>query len=348
MERITKFFLIGGRVLKTGISVLITAWICHFFHLPAIFAVITAIVTIEPTASDSIKKGFVRFPAAAIGAAISMFLTFQLGETALTYALSAMFTIFLCHKLKLDDGIVVATITAVAMIPATNDQYLLAFITRLATTSIGIIISTIVNIIIFPPKFSPIINKYIDDIQELAASILQLKIQQITAFNAETKKNIDKLFANMSSQIDKTNKLCYYQREEFKYHKQKHGEIRRLHHALKRVNDLQLIAFHIGNLNHVNANQLNFSDEEREVVIKTLQSLIEILQNPVKTIREEHYKLIAEVDMIFREWKTNIDENDPDHKYYHHFTPQTIILYELLSISDVLQDLQQLYVKCKQ
>jgi len=36
------------------------------------FAVITAIVTIEPTAADSIKKAFVRFPASAIGAGFSV------------------------------------------------------------------------------------------------------------------------------------------------------------------------------------------------------------------------------------------------------------------------------------
>ncbi|WP_347568885.1 aromatic acid exporter family protein [Evansella sp. AB-P1] len=38
---------IGERVLKTGIAVFITAGICLAYDLPAIFAVITAIVTID-------------------------------------------------------------------------------------------------------------------------------------------------------------------------------------------------------------------------------------------------------------------------------------------------------------
>ena len=41
---------------KTGIAVFLTVLVCEFFNIPTIFAVITAIVTIEPTATDSIKR----------------------------------------------------------------------------------------------------------------------------------------------------------------------------------------------------------------------------------------------------------------------------------------------------
>ena len=51
------FKFVGGRILKTGLAAFLTAWICDALGLPVLFAVITAIVTVEPTASDSIKKG---------------------------------------------------------------------------------------------------------------------------------------------------------------------------------------------------------------------------------------------------------------------------------------------------
>ncbi|MGQ0438160.1 aromatic acid exporter family protein, partial [Bacillus sp. B-TM1] len=110
----------------------------------------TAIVTIEPTATDSIKKGLVRFPASTIGSAYAMTFTFFLGHQALSYALAAMFTIVTCQKLKLHAGTLVATLTAVAMIPITADHYFTAFLIRLATTSTGIIVSTVVNFFILP------------------------------------------------------------------------------------------------------------------------------------------------------------------------------------------------------
>nr|WP_316045987.1 aromatic acid exporter family protein [Planococcus glaciei] len=51
------FHFNGSRILKTGIAIFLTAIICGWFGWPPVFAVITAIVTIEPTVSDSIKKG---------------------------------------------------------------------------------------------------------------------------------------------------------------------------------------------------------------------------------------------------------------------------------------------------
>lgn len=55
----------GSRVFKTAIAIFITAWVCELLNWPPVFAVITAIVTLEPTVYDSIKKGIVRFPASA-------------------------------------------------------------------------------------------------------------------------------------------------------------------------------------------------------------------------------------------------------------------------------------------
>ncbi|SFH25463.1 Aromatic acid exporter family member 1 [Priestia megaterium] len=92
-----------------------TALICQSIGWPYMLAVITAIVTIEPTAADSIKKAFIRFPASAIGAAFAMLYTFLLGVTPLTYMLVAVSTIISCSKLRLHAGTLVATLTGVAI-----------------------------------------------------------------------------------------------------------------------------------------------------------------------------------------------------------------------------------------
>ncbi|MEW4224872.1 aromatic acid exporter family protein [Rossellomorea marisflavi] len=79
------FRLVGGRVAKTGIAVFLTALICELFNWPATFAVITAIVTIEPTATNSIKKAFIRFPASAIGALYAVVLSSFFGDRPTTH-----------------------------------------------------------------------------------------------------------------------------------------------------------------------------------------------------------------------------------------------------------------------
>ena len=80
MKFLEKFNFVGGRIVKTGIAVFITALVCEWLNWPPMFAVITAIVTIEPTAADSIRKAYVRFPASAIGAAFSVVFNFAFDE----------------------------------------------------------------------------------------------------------------------------------------------------------------------------------------------------------------------------------------------------------------------------
>lgn len=159
MKNIRRFKFVGGRLIKTGIAVFSAASLCLLLDLPAIFAVIIAIVTIEPTVADSIKKGMVRFPAALIGASLAMIFIYFFGQSAVTYTLAAVSTIFICHKLKLEAGMLIATLTAVAMIPMTQDHYFLSFVKRAGTTTIGLVVSTLVNLVILPAKYMDEITK---------------------------------------------------------------------------------------------------------------------------------------------------------------------------------------------
>src|SRR5690625_126266 len=103
------FDFLGVRVIKTGVAIFFTALICQLLGWPPVFAVITAIVTLEPTVSDSIKKGLIRFPASAIGSAYAVLFIALFGNSPITYTLAAVFTIVTSYKLKLHAGLLVAT-----------------------------------------------------------------------------------------------------------------------------------------------------------------------------------------------------------------------------------------------
>jgi uncharacterized membrane protein YgaE (UPF0421/DUF939 family) len=223
--------LIGKRIFKTGLSAFITAWICQLFGLPALFAVITAIVTIEPTASDSIKKGIIRFPAATIGAGFAMLFESLLAQSAMTYALSATFTIWICQKLRLDAGTLVATLTAVAMIPGTSDHYLTSFVVRLATTLIGITVSTMINYFILPPKFYPLVMKNLNESFVETGKLLTSLLEQRDTNN----KNVTWGYTKLRKKLDRTFQLANYEREEWKYHHRDLHEIRHISHLEKRL-----------------------------------------------------------------------------------------------------------------
>src|SRR5699024_11062173 len=150
--------------IKTGVAIFFTALICQLLGWPPVFAVITAIVTLEPTVSDSIKKGLIRFPASAIGSAYAVLFIALFGNSPITYTLAAVFTIVTSYKLKLHAGLLVATITAVAMIEVVYDNYFLSFLVRFGTTSIGLIVSTFVNMFLLPLNYIKEINVIIKEL----------------------------------------------------------------------------------------------------------------------------------------------------------------------------------------
>ncbi|TGB05063.1 FUSC family protein [Halobacillus salinus] len=346
MNSLKKFKLFGGRTIKTGISVFFTALICGFFDLPIIFAVITAIVTIEHTAADSIKKAAVRFPASAIGALLATSFYGLFGKGAVTFALAAMITIAVCHKLKMDDGILVATITAIAMIPEFQDHYFVSFFTRLGTTSIGIIISTLVNFFLLPPNYSPMIYKNINQLFNHSSRLLERIIKDTFAESKEKNRSISRSYRQLTAHLERTYLLSNYQREEWKYHKHTKEELLAFQFSQKKLGALQQIAYHLGNLQYVKIDASDFSAEEKELILSLIEDYVKSLQDPTHSITEEQFQRVGKLDHMFWKWKEQHVERESH--YRHHLPPQTIIIYELLSFHDVLEELQNMSDKRKQ
>ncbi|SET92185.1 Uncharacterized membrane protein YgaE, UPF0421/DUF939 family [Salinibacillus kushneri] len=336
---IKKYFPLGGRTIKTGISVFITALICQIFNFPAIFAVMTAIVTIEHTAADSIKKAFVRFPASAIGAFLSVSFYTAFGKTAITYALAAMLTIAICHKLKLDEGIVVATLTAIAMIPDFHGNSFGSFFVRLATTSIGIIVSTGVNFFLIPPDYTNVIHKNINNLFQKSANLCLNISYLLLDHNTNQKQKNKLLYQQINRDINHTYRLIAFQREEWRYHKYSKDTFRQVHMWQKQLNFLQQIIDHIGNLRFVHLKENSFRSEEKKLLHNIFVSVAEILKNPSHTISKEHYDWIENLNNEFWHWK---EEHIQTIESPEHLPPQTIVLYELLFLHQVLENLQQM------
>ncbi|WNF38676.1 aromatic acid exporter family protein [Bacillaceae bacterium IKA-2] len=330
--------IVGRRIIKTGISVFITALVCLYFNLPAQFAVIAAIVTIEPTASDSIKKGLVRLPASAIGAALAVTFVSIWGQSAFSFTGAAVLTIFICQKLKLHDGILVATLTAVAMVPDIYDHFFLTFLSRLGTTAIGITVSSLVNFFILPPKFTPqIIEKFYPSFR-LASEVLVETTRKILLLKQTKSYAPSKQYIELRYSNEKVSELFSFQEREWKYHRIKLSEYRAFH-RLKRANTaMQKIVLHLGNLQYINEPGY-FSELEEQLVKDIVNSINAILISEAKNIPDSHYFLINELDQHLKFEGSKIFEST---EYVHRFTTKRILYFELLSIHDSLEELHHI------
>ncbi|TCN24886.1 uncharacterized membrane protein YgaE (UPF0421/DUF939 family) [Mesobacillus foraminis] len=337
-----KFKLAGGRIFKTGIAVFVTALICHLMNWPAMFAVITAIVTIEPTAADSIKKAFVRFPASAIGAGFSVLSTFLFGDTPISYTFVSIATIFACNKLKLHDGTIVAALTGVAMISTVHDDYLSSFLIRLGTTSTGLIVSSLVNLFVMPPNYSLTISNRIHAEFLKAGDILNRRCTEL--FNGQAYvKQLRHEFQMLINEIEKTETLCSYQKDEWRYHSFQRKEARKFHYAYKKLKILRLLAFHIGNLIYLPSHHLQLEPDKNMLLSSSIQVLRTIYYSGAFSFGKQEQIMRNELKDWFLKQKSAMESEKSKIGENAQLSPETMVLYELLSIYDLTKQLSTIH-----
>lgn len=318
------FDFLGVRVIKTGVAIFFTALICQLLGLPPVFAVITAIVTLEPTVSDSIKKGLVRFPASAIGSAYAVFFIAIFGNSPITYTLAAVFTIVTSYKLKLHAGLLVATITAVAMIEVVYDNYLLSFLMRLGTTTIGIIVSTVVNMFILPPNY---IKEISENIDKLYKGIGRATLSIIT-FENTSSKNTRGLLGVLNKQIKITEELIRFQKDESNFHPLAGSKKNDFYIARKQIDNLELMVYHLTNLKNISLTDIQLTNEDKLLIENATESLAEHMIHQTDVDLTVHEITIKRLMQTF--WLNN---NVVTHELSEsHLPNELILLYETLAL----------------
>jgi uncharacterized membrane protein YgaE (UPF0421/DUF939 family) len=292
-----------------------------------VFAVITAIVTLEPTVSDSIRKGLVRFPASAIGSAYAVIFIAMFGNSPITYTLAAVFTIATCYRLKLHAGLLVATLTSVAMVEVIHSNYLIAFFIRLGTTTIGLLVSTAVNMFVLPPDYTKEIIQNIRNVSKQTGNTLEKLMQSLlnkddpAANQAELKQLNDK--------INQTEKLIQFQREESKYHPLAGSDKDKFHLAEQKLKSLRLIQYHMTNLMNMPPQMFLLSTKKQKIIQQAAALLIRDLRNNAAYNEQAHRNEEMQLRKLF--WEGNVSAGK-DVAYPTGFPPDLIVLYELLSI----------------
>lgn len=321
-----QFKFLGTRVIKTGIAIFLTAWICQLLNWPPVFAVITAIVTLEPTVVDSIKKGIVRFPASAIGSAYAVLFITLFGTSPITYTLAAVLTIVTCYRLKLHAGLLVATITAVAMIEVVYDNYLLSFFVRLGTTTIGIFVSTIVNMFVLPPNYLKDIHKNINEVyRQIGKSLHNVLPQSEQKLAAHTMEELDR-------KIKSTEELIRFQKSESKFHPLIGASKDDFFLSENQINKLRLMHYHLSKINELSFNDMNFKRKERQIVERAIIAVANQMLND-KDISVDRHEVNLKL-LMEKFWRSHniVDKTDEAIT----LPPALILLYELVSFYELV------------
>lgn len=315
---------IGARIIKTGLATFLTALICMALNLNPIFAVITSIVTVEPTAKASLKKAFVRFPASILGAFIAVISTYFFGESPLSYSLAATVTIFVCYQLKLLDGMLVAAITAVAMVPVIHDAFVYNFISRLATTTIGLTTAGLVNFIILPPKYITQIENINKNMERRILEIYINRLKELLI--GEYESNISmKQMTSLQQSATKIEQLIKYQKEEYDYHRTKKESKAYIRKVEMSYHTNRLLNAHLLNLIYLPEKTfVVFTENERRAISNLIIAYNDLLNH-------KEFQKQKKSASILKNSVKGLDEFDENQIKSH-------IIYEILMINRIIND----------
>ncbi|WP_426348938.1 FUSC family protein [Alloiococcus sp. CFN-8] len=161
---------IGLRIYKTALAIFLCVVISNFFGISPFYPCIAAVISMESTVINSYKAGVNRMQGTFIGAIIGLvFSSIRKGNPFLI-SLGTIIIIAFCNRFKLKKSIVISNTVFIAiMINLTSKSPLEYSFFRLLDTLLGIVISVLVNYLVFAPKLH---EKILEVMDEIKANIL--------------------------------------------------------------------------------------------------------------------------------------------------------------------------------
>ncbi|KAB8138108.1 aromatic acid exporter family protein [Gracilibacillus oryzae] len=152
----------GPRILKTGLAVTLSIYICMLFGMENyVFAGVAAILAVQPSVYRTWKQLSDQIITNTLGASISLFFIYFFGVNAISIGLVITIMIAVNIKLKMENTIPLTLVTILAIMSATGGENYDFALERFLVILIGTCTAVIVNIFIFPPKYK---KKFIQDV----------------------------------------------------------------------------------------------------------------------------------------------------------------------------------------
>ncbi|WP_192929621.1 FUSC family protein [Alkaliphilus serpentinus] len=217
---------IGLRTIKTGIAVGITMMVSRLLGIDEpFFAMVAALIAIQPTVSDSWQAGINRMLGTFIGAIVGVIFIVITPKNFLMASLGLIILIHIMNRLKWNESINIASVVFIAVFLNYRDGYTSYALNRLFDTFIGISIALIVNYLIYPPTYDKKLmeetNHVLKDIWGNVVECFNLLLREEKTLDtlqrntSEIEAEIDRV-ENLFKLHAKEGKMKIYDNSEFK------------------------------------------------------------------------------------------------------------------------------------
>ncbi len=217
---------IGPRVWKTGLAVTITFWITEIFQLEYSFlAVIAAIISVQPTISDSLKKGWERILSTFVGVVISLTMVWIFDSSPLSMGVSVIIGILICKYFDWYESIVLTSLTIVILMSGYHEDNLVDYaIQRTSLPFLGIGVGIFINLLFSPPKHISILKDSIKDFNEAIETLFMRVINGFISCKNYNEEEVKRLVEKVEEQHSISKEILARQKSELGYQKYLKGK----------------------------------------------------------------------------------------------------------------------------
>lgn len=165
---------IGLRTIKTGIAVGLTMVIAKALQIEyPFFAIVAALIAVQPTVSDSWRVGLNRILGTLIGAVVGVVLVSLFPANFALLGIGTIILITIMNRLGWNEAINIAGVVLIAIFLDVGVNHISYAFHRLVDTFIGISVAVLVNYLIYPPTYDA---KVLEGIREISKNMLLMNL----------------------------------------------------------------------------------------------------------------------------------------------------------------------------
>lgn len=209
----------GARILKTGIAVSITMFICRVLQLePALFGAVSAVVNLQPSIRLTFESAREQIIVHVLGVLIAFGVGFTVGASPITMGLVVVIIIWLYSRLKLHRGVLMGIVAAIFVMSSASEQFVSHAVSRTGVIFIGLLVASVVNVLLFRPRYR---EQLVEKLKTASSEITGLFVTAIKAFCATDNVDFEMIGRKLESSLvllDDCHKLAnLYIHEEFPF-----------------------------------------------------------------------------------------------------------------------------------
>lgn len=183
---------IGARVLKTGIAVAITMFLCKFLGLePAFFGAVSAVINMQPSIFLTLRAARDQILVHLLGIAAGFFFGYFLGVNPFSAGLIVILLIPIYIKLRLHSGITMGIVAALFVLSSSTEEFMVHALARSGVIFVGLGSAMLVNVLLWPPRYTKLLKEKLRQSNEAAVLYFCRAVQDYVGLDTSRELHID-------------------------------------------------------------------------------------------------------------------------------------------------------------